>query len=112
MILFILAVVLGVILYPIGMIYSLLKISFAYLNALLKTLAIGINQFGNVTCSHLFNDVLIKKDGYQFGNPDDTISRVLGKNKATDTLTKTGRFFADVLNKIDPNHVENAAKND
>ena len=77
---------------------------------MLKTLVIGINQFGNVTCAHLFNDTLIKKGGYQFGNPDDTISRVLGKNKSTYTLTKAGRMLADLLNFIDKNHVENAAK--
>lgn len=106
MILFLIAVVLGVILYPIGIIYSVLK----HISDMFKTLAIGINQFGNVTCSMLFNDTLIKKNGYKFGNPDDTISRVLGKNKATNTLTKTGRLLADLLNKIDKNHVENAAK--
>lgn len=106
MILFLIAVILGVILYPIGIIYSVIK----HISDMFKTLAIGINQFGNVTCSLLFNDTLIKKGGYQFGNPDDTISRVLGKNKITGTLTKAGKALADLLNFIDKNHVENAAK--
>lgn len=109
-ILFIIAVVVGAILYPIGMIYSIVKLALVYLSNLLKTLAIGINQFGNVTCADMFNDTLIKADGHRFGNPDDTISRVLGKNKATNTLTKTGKAVADFLNFIDKNHVENAAK--
>jgi hypothetical protein len=110
MILFLIAVILGVVLYPIGMLYSLLKLSFGYLNAVLKTFAIGIDQFGNVACKDLFNDTLIKKGGHRFGNPDETISKVLGLNKATNTLTKTGRALADFLNFIDPNHVENAVK--
>jgi 8-oxo-dGTP diphosphatase len=110
MILFIIAVIMGVILYPLGILYSVFKMSFTYVNALFKTLAIGINQFGNVTCADLFNDTLRQKNGYKFGNPDDTISRVLGMNKKFNTLTKTGKFFADVLNFIDKNHVENAAK--
>lgn len=110
MILFLIAVILGVILYPIGMLYSLLKISIGYLNAIFKTFAIGIDQFGNVACSDLFNDTLIKKTGHRFGNPDETISKVLGINKASGTLTKTGRLLADFLNFIDPNHVENAAQ--
>jgi len=33
---------------------------------------------------------------------------VLGVNKAMGTLSKTGRFVADVLNAIDPMHVEKA----
>jgi hypothetical protein len=33
---------------------------------------------------------------------------VLGVNKAMGTLTKLGKFLADTLNKIDPNHVEKA----
>jgi hypothetical protein len=109
-ILFFVAVIVGAILYPLGVLYGVAKVAVLYVGSILKTLAIGINQLGNATCSELFNDTLIKKDGYRFGNPDDTISRVLGKNKETNTLTKTGRFFADILNKIDKNHVENAAK--
>ncbi len=99
----------GLILYPIGMVYGVIKIAVMYIGAILKTLAIGINQFGNVVCADLFNDTLIKKDGVKFGNPYNTISKVLGKNKRAGTLTKLGKFFANILNKIDPNHVENAS---
>jgi hypothetical protein len=36
------------------------------------------------------------------------VSMVLGVNKKMGTLTKLGKFIADFLNKIDPNHVEKA----
>lgn len=107
-ILFFVACILGAILYPIGMLYSFLKLTFSYFSTLFKTLALGIDLFGNVTCGHLFNDTLIKKDGYKFGSHKETISKVLGINKQQGTLTKTGRFVADVLNFIDKNHVEDA----
>jgi hypothetical protein len=109
-ILFLVAVIVGVILYPIGIIYGALKMAVLYVGAILKTFAVGISQFGNVACSELFNDTLIKKNGIKFGNPDNTISKVLGLNKKAGTLTKTGLFVADLLNKIDNNHVENSAE--
>ena len=109
-VLFFVAVVVGAILYPIGIIYGAGKMAVLYLGAILKTFAVGISQFGNVACSELFNDTLIKKGGVRFGNPDNTISKVLGLNKKEGTLTKAGLFVANILNKIDKNHVENASK--
>ncbi len=110
-ILFFIAVFMGAILYPIGIIYSVCKLVFLYVGNVCKTLAIGINQFGNVVCSDLFNDTLIKPNGVKFGNPDNTISKVLGLNKKQATLTKAGLFIANILNKIDKNHVEDATEN-
>lgn len=76
------------------------------------SIALSIDQLGNVVCSNLFNDLLKKEGGYDFGNEDETISKVLGINKASGHLTKLGKLLADILNKIDPNHVEKAAKED
>jgi len=109
-ILFLVAIIVGAILYPLGMIYSAAKLLLGYLSNILKTFAIGIDQFGNVACADLFNDTLIKKNGHKFGNPDETISKVLGINKRLRSLTKTGLAVANFLNKIDKNHVENADK--
>ena len=86
--------------------------------------ALAIDQFGNVFFQHLFNITLIKykvefkinhlDDGNidtelrdnpnRFGNPDETISSVLGKNKRENTLTKTGKALDWILDKLDPNH--------
>jgi hypothetical protein len=83
----------------------------SYLNDFFLVLAISIDQLGNVVCKDLFNDTLIKKDcPHKFGNPDETVSRVLGLAKRSGHLTKIGKFFANALNKIDKNHVENASK--
>ena len=41
----------------------------------------AIDVFANIHGSEIFNDLLIKKGGYKFGNPQETISSVLGKIK-------------------------------
>ena len=78
-------------------------------------MAISVDQLGNVTCVSVFNRILVrdrlcdKKTGLmrsfeRFGNPDETISSVLGKNKIAGTLTWLGRAIAWILDKIDDNH--------
>ena len=67
-------------------------------------LAVSKDQLGNVRGKYLFNDILITKDGYSFGNVDETISSVIGKNKRKKTLTLLGRTLDFILDKIDPNH--------
>ena len=66
--------------------------------------AISIDQLGNVVCKELFNDALILHKGISFGNPDETISSVLGKNKKAGTLNILGKTLDWVLNILDPNH--------
>jgi hypothetical protein len=73
-----------------------------------KDIAISYDQLGNVLGGPLFNKLLRKKRGKKFGNPDETISHILGRNKATNGLTKLGKLIAKTLNKIEPNHVEKA----
>jgi hypothetical protein len=109
-VLFTVAVIMAAFLYPIGIIYGAAKVSLLYASSILKTFSIGISQFGNVACSELFNDTLIKKGGHKFGNPTESTSRVLGINKRNGTLSKIGIFVANVLNCIDPNHVEDSSK--
>ncbi len=109
-VLLLIAVLMSIVLYPLGWIYSIITFrgSFKKLGAWWYVMAISVDQLGNVVMSTLFNDILIKKYGYEFGNEDLTVSAVLGINKQMGTLTKLGKFIADVLNKIDPNHVEKA----
>jgi len=66
--------------------------------------------FGCVLIKYPANWILIKKNGYKFGQKGDSISKVLGKNKELDTLTYLGRSLAFRLNKWDENHVEEASK--
>jgi len=70
--------------------------------------ALSIDQTGNTTFKHLFNKTLIKRDGYSFGNPDETISGVLGKNKKLKTLSSLGRILDGLLEFLDKGHTINA----
>jgi hypothetical protein len=109
-ILLVIAVLMSVVLYPIGWIYSMInfKLSFKRLGGYWYVMAVSVDQLGNVVMGTLFNDIFIRKYGHKFGDEDQTVSMVLGVNKKMGTLTKFGKFIADVLNKIEPNHVEKA----
>jgi hypothetical protein len=114
--LFIIAVVLTIITVPFGILYGFIKCLlnfdvktlFRKTNKYFKLLAISIDQMGNVAMQDLFNDILILKKGYKFGDEDETISSVLGKNERTQTLTNLGRSIVSFLNFIDPNHALNS----
>jgi hypothetical protein len=58
-----------------------------------------IDKFGNRHFRHLFNQSLIKTEGYQFGNIEETISEVLGINYYHKTLTVTGKVLVFMLTK-------------
>lgn len=67
-------------------------------------LAKSKDQHGNVVMQWLFNFLFIKKDGYKFGNPDDTISYVIGVNKLNHTLSYWGMVLDGILEFFDPGH--------
>ena len=74
--------------------------------------AVAIDQMGNVLGAPFFNDTFIKKGGYNFGNPDETISSVIGKNYRDNTLTWVGSIFRWLLDTIDTNHSLNSIEED
>ena len=69
-----------------------------------RTSAVNIDRFGNREFRTLFNATLKKEEGYKFGNFEETISSVLGKNQRDKTLTKTGKALVWILDKIDKDH--------
>lgn len=98
---FLLAVVLSVIINPIGFIITMFyKGRTQYLNACSEQ----INRNGNVISGRFFNLTLIKKGSYQFGYCREYISSVLGKNKQSNNLTRTGKFIDKILNLFQKNH--------
>lgn len=111
-VLLIIAVVLASILLPFGWLYTVVtfRAKPERLNSYAKTIALSIDQLGNVVLSTLFNDIMITKEGYQFGNEDQTISAVLGVNKRKGTLLNIGKALSWILNVIDKDHVEKASK--
>lgn len=86
-----------------GIVMSLEKDEFS---KYFMSIAVSLDQFGNTICKYLFDWLLIKKHGYKFGNVDETISSVLGKNYVNKTCTWLGLFFCTLLGKLDKNHVE------
>jgi len=70
-----------------------------------KSSAINLDKFANREFRTLLNKVFITDEGYKFGNINETISSVLGKNQLTGTLTCTGKALVWILDKIDNNHV-------
>lgn len=69
-----------------------------------KSSAINLDKFGNREFRTLLNLTLRIGTGYEFGNINETISGVLGKNERDKTLSKTGKGLVYILNKIDKNH--------
>ena len=118
-VLFIVAVILGVIFMPFGILYSMItlwvKTSFkTWLNRIssyFMVIAISIDQMGNVIMQDLFNQIMITPNGYKFGNVDETISSVLGKNQLKNTLKFMGKALNWILNKLDPGHSVNSIEN-
>lgn len=69
-----------------------------------KSSAVNLDKFGNREFRTLFNKTLINSEGYKFGDINETISSVLGKNQLTGTLTKCGSILVWVLDKIENDH--------
>jgi 8-oxo-dGTP diphosphatase len=68
-------------------------------------LAVSIDQYGNGLSKYLFNKILIKKTSVnKFGNIDETISSVIGKNKLAGTLTWVGKFLDTILDCMESDH--------
>lgn len=112
LVLFFTALILKCLFYPFGFSYSCIltvfKNGYKELDNYLLKCAIADDQQANTYLSKFFNDILIKVGGHRFGNPDETISSVLGKNYLSKTLTITGRILNMILNLIDPGHSINS----
>ncbi len=110
--LFLISLVLLLITGPLGFLYGifhgLFSSGFKGVGEYFLKIAISIDQLGNVLMQHLLNILWIKKDGYKFGNRDETISSALGRNKKLGTLTTFGRFIDRILDLIDPDHSLNS----
>ncbi len=112
LILFTTAFILKLLFYPIGFIYSIaltfLKNGYSELDKYFFNCAIADDQHANTWLAKLFNDLLILPGGHKFGNPDETISSVLGKNYLQKKLSPIGKGLNWVLNLIDPGHSVNS----
>lgn len=106
----IVAIAISIILFPIGFIFSMF---YSGRRKYFYNVSRAIDQLGNVICARLFDFTLIKHYSiYKFGNEDETISSVIGKNKLTNNLTFVGRLLYYFLELIDKNHSIKAIEND
>lgn len=72
--------------------------------------ATNLDRFANYEFRTLFNLTLRKKNGYEFGNFEETISSALGKNQRDSTLSTTGKCLAWLLNRLDKEHCRKSIK--
>lgn len=73
----------------------------------LKNINISLDQLGNVTIFNWLWFLFKTKEGYKFGDPDETISYVLKVNYDNNTLKFLGRPLYLLIDKLDPGHFNN-----
>lgn len=112
-ILVILATFLLILLLPVGLTMNVILLLtfkrkwYKQLNDSCMKIAISIDQLGNVVFQYPMNYLFISKSSIdRFGNEDETISSVLGKNERSGNLKYLGKVLGGVLNWIDPGHLE------
>ncbi|CAM4074712.1 NUDIX domain-containing protein [Zobellia nedashkovskayae] len=110
--LFLISIILLLITGPLGFVYGIFHSLFTRgikgVGEYFLKIAISIDQLGNVMMQHLMNILWTDKNGYKFGNRDETISSALGRNKKLGTLTAAGRLIDKILDIIDPDHSLNS----
>lgn len=96
-----------------GILYKIIKVKISlydfieYLSKILYAINVGIDQIGNVLLSvFLNNSTTINKTYYTYGRIDQTISHVLAVNYFNNNLTKFGHFIVNILEFLDPGHME------
>jgi hypothetical protein len=107
----------AIILYvPLTIVNTILVLSkygwkFKTINNYFYQTAVDIDRFGNRNFRTLWNATL-QKNGYRFGNINETISSALGKNKINNTLTTAGKVLCFILDTLDENHCIKSIQND
>ena len=110
--LFFIAIILVILFSGIGLFVSVYNIIFKKSSTeYFRDCALELDIFGNVICKDFFNILLIKKNSvHLFGIVGMTVSENLGRNLRDNSLSKTGRFVANFLDFLDPNHCINAIR--
>lgn len=112
--LFLVATILFLILWPIWFIWSLIDGIFhpgklhSKASRIFVATAIAIDELANVMCRAMFNELLITKDWYKFGVIGETISSCLWKNQEAKTLKTIWKWLVGLLNFIQKNHCINS----
>lgn len=110
LILFVLSIVGFCLFSAIGFVVAFVESVLGFFDKFFVPIAISVDQLANAWMGSLFNLVLKKSDGYKFGNIDQTISYVIGRNHLDGTLTKFGTVVYKFLNWIEKDHCEKAVR--
>jgi len=102
--LYIIASILWVLITPINWFIVTLKHGLS--NKYFFETAIDIDKFGNRNFRTFLNVTMRLRNGYKFGNVNETISSALGKNQRDKTLSLFGKVICKILDTIDKNHCE------
>ena len=102
--LYLIAILLWLIITPINWIIVTFKHGLS--NSYFRETAIDIDKFGNRNFRTFLNATMRIKNGYEFGNVNETISSALGKNQREKTLSCFGKIICFILDKLDKNHCE------
>lgn len=81
------------------------------MNNFFMSTAVDIDKFGNRNFRTVLNTVMIKDSKSLFGNWNETISSVLGKNQRDGSLTKSGRALCTLLDLLDKDHCKKSIQN-
>ena len=117
----IIAIVLGSIIIPLGILFAIIwliihkgeNLGMKYFSRIFRNIAISIDILGNFCCAIMFNVILIKNTQslYRFGKNGDTISKVIGLNLQQGNLTMVGKGVNKVLNIFEKDHSIKAVTN-
>ena len=107
--LYMIATILWVILTPINWVIIAFKHGLS--NDYFKQTALDIDRFGNRNFRAFLNTTMRVNEGYFFGNENETISSVLGKNQRDKTLSNFGNIICFTLDSIDKDHCLKSIKN-
>lgn len=100
--LYIIATILWIVLTPLNWFIVCLKHGLS--NAYFKETAIDIDKFGNRNFRTFLNATMRLRNGYKFGNVNETISSALGKNQRDGTLSWFGKVICFALDNLDKEH--------
>jgi hypothetical protein len=113
LLLFIVSLLLTPILFPVGLLFGIFmafykrhfRTGYATADFKLRSLAIGLDKYGNIWCAELFNATLITRQSWvPFGDLSQTISAVIGYNLLCGTLSPLGRTLNRILNFFEKDH--------
>jgi len=73
---------------------------------------IWIDQGVNVLIGFILNTLFVKEGGAKFGDADETLSSVMGKNSQTNTCKVCSWVCKYILDPIDPKHCHKSIEDD